>query len=116
MRSQEPQVWREEKPHEEALGSELSRVGERIKSGLGLRHHVVWEASFHCGRCRGLMYRIELRDWGGSKGQDGCDALQCIACGDIIDPVIVKNRRCSEQSPRVRRKTRECRRRVATAL
>lgn len=116
MRSQEPQSWNEEKPREEALGSEVSRIGERIKSGLGLRHHAVWEASFHCGRCRGLMYRIELRDWRGSKGQDGCDALQCIACGDIIDPVIVKNRGCSGQPPMVRRKTREGRRRVAMTL
>lgn len=116
MRSQEPPRRNEEQPCERATGSEVSRVRERIESGLGLRRHVVWEASFHCGRCRGLMYRIELRDWGGSRGQDGCDALQCIACGDIIDPVIVKNRRCSGQSPMVRRKNREGRRRVAMAF
>jgi hypothetical protein len=110
MSSRELQRWNEEKPCEEALGSEGSRIGDQIEPGLGLRHPTAWESSSHCDRCRGLMYRIELRDWGGSKGQDGCAALQCMACGDIIDPVIVKNRRCSGQPPMVRRKTREGRR------
>jgi hypothetical protein len=65
MSSRELQRWNEEKPCEGALGSEMSRVGERRESGLGLQHPTVWESSFHCWRCRGLMYRIELRDLGG---------------------------------------------------
>lgn len=116
MRSQSPQNWNREALRGRTMGVEMPHIPARMESGLSVQGHVVWEASFHCGRCHGLMYRIQLRDWGGSRGQDGCDALQCIVCGDVIDPVIVKNRRDSEQSPMVRRKTRDGRPRVALAL
>ncbi len=69
MRYQNPQCWNGERLREWAMESEVSRVHERIESGLRLRHHVVWEASFHCGRCRGLMHRIELRDRGEVEGK-----------------------------------------------
>lgn len=75
-----------------------------------------WTAAVHCDRCRGLLYRVWLRDWGGGPGQDSGEALQCIACGDIIDPVIVKNRRCSRRLTKVGRLTREEWPRVAIAL
>ena len=45
-----------------------------------------------CHRCQGLMYPFELRDWVGGRGRDPWDAWQCIACGEIVDPVIVNNR------------------------
>jgi len=88
----------------------------RENSGLGSGGRDVWNPSVRCGRCCGLLCRIQLRDWGGSRGQDGCDALQCIACGDIIDPVIVINRRRSSRAAMGCRKTREGRPRVALAL
>jgi hypothetical protein len=47
----------------------------------------------HCERCQGLLYWTELREWDGSRGQDRHGALRCIICGNIIDPVIVGNRR-----------------------
>lgn len=53
------------------------------------------------------MYPIQLRDWGGGRGADSYDALQCIACGDIVDPVIAKNRRCCRQPRAQGRKIRE---------
>lgn len=49
-------------------------------------------AAPHCERCSGLLYWTELREWDGSRGQGHHGALQCIICGNIIDPVIVKNR------------------------
>ena len=116
MKRQEPQRWNEPELQERAVGMEVSRVPARREPGFSLQGPVVWEASLHCERCCGLMYRIQLRDWGGSRGPDGCDALQCIACGDIIDSVIEKNRRGSEQSPMAPRKTREGRPRIALAL
>ncbi len=61
----------------------------------------------HCERCRGLLYWTELREWDGSRGQDGCGALQCIGCGNIIDPVIVKNRRRVEAAAGVSGPVRE---------
>lgn len=116
MRFRSPQHVLKEKPQRRTMRREVSRIRERVESGFGVRRQVVWPASVHCGRCRGLMYRIQLRDWGGGRGQGSCDALQCIVCGDIIDPVIARNRRCSGQPHVVRRKTPEGRRRIARAL
>jgi hypothetical protein len=113
MRSQDPRRWNEEKPCDRSMESDRPHAHERVESGLGARRQVVWPVSVHCGRCRGLMYRIQLRDWGGTRAQDSCDALQCIACGDIIDQVIARNRRCIGQPHAGRRKTREGRPRVA---
>jgi hypothetical protein len=57
-------------------------------------------AAQHCERCSGLLYWTELREWDGSRGQGDHGALQCIICGNIIDPVIVKNRQRSLTSVR----------------
>lgn len=116
MKAQARQGWNRKKPQGRTKRSAVPRAAQRMESDLHLRCLVSWTASIHCGRCRGLMYRIQLRDWGGSRGQDGCDALQCIACGDVIDPVIMKNRRWSAQSAMVRRRAREGRPRFAMAL
>ena len=116
MRFRSPHQVLPEKPHGRIMRRGVSGIRERVGSGLGVRRQVVRPVSFHCGRCRGLMYRIQLRDWGGGRGQSSCDALQCIACGDIVDQVIQRNRRCSGQSRVVRRKTPEGRRRIARAL
>ncbi len=88
----------------QALSEKPHRGTLRPGAGLGARGRVAWPAAVHCGRCRGLMYRIQLRDWGGGRGQGGCDALQCMVCGDIIDPVIARNRRCFGPLTVVRRK------------
>lgn len=115
MKAQERQCWNREKSQGRTKKSEVLYVAQRMESRLQSRCLVTWTASSHCGRCRGLMCRIELRDWGGSRGQDGSDALQCILCGDIIDPVIMRNRRRVMQPPRVGRKA-EGRFRVTMAL
>jgi hypothetical protein len=63
------------------------------------------------------MYRLELRDWGGSRRHDGGHALQCIACGDIVDPVIEENRRgAGRAASSGLRKTRDGRRRFAVIV
>ena len=55
-------------------------VAQLMESWLPLQGRVVWEASFHCGRCRGLMYRIELWDWEGESrtGRSQCAAMYCL--------------------------------------
>jgi|RhiMetdeSRZDD1v2_1073273.scaffolds.fasta_scaffold33166_5 hypothetical protein len=45
-----------------------------------------------CPRCHGLMYATELQDWHGGTGQDHCPAFRCIACGEIVDHLILLNR------------------------
>jgi len=116
MRFQSPQQVLPEKSHGRIMRRGVSGIRERVEPGLGVRRQVVCSTSVHCGRCRGLMYRIQLRGWGGGRGLDGREALQGIACGDIIDQVIAKNRRCSGQPHMVRQRTREGRPRVAMAL
>jgi hypothetical protein len=45
-----------------------------------------------CIRCVGLMikeYYLDLQD---DTGQIGITGLRCTSCGEVIDPVILKNR------------------------
>lgn len=42
-----------------------------------------------CPRCNGLMYAMEMRD---SHAMVRSAGLACILCGDIIDPIITRNR------------------------
>ena len=47
----------------------------------------------NCSRCRGLMRAEEFRDWACGMGTDRFCALRCLVCGEIVDPVILQNRR-----------------------
>ena len=47
----------------------------------------------NCSRCSGLMHAEELRDWHGGMGANWFRALRCLVCGEIVDPVILQNRR-----------------------
>ena len=47
----------------------------------------------NCSRCSGLMHAEEFRDWHSGMGMDQFRALRCLVCGEIVDPVIVQNRR-----------------------
>ena len=45
-----------------------------------------------CMRCGGLMimeYYLDLED---DTGQIGITGLRCTSCGEVIDPVILRNR------------------------
>jgi len=52
-----------------------------------------------CARCAGLIVPEILYE-GGTRVM----ALRCIHCGDVIDPLIVRNRRRVRQSSMVGRK------------
>lgn len=45
-----------------------------------------------CPRCLGLMTKAFLADLEDDTGQFGFWALRCMQCGEIIDPVILRNR------------------------
>jgi RNase P subunit RPR2 len=49
--------------------------------------------AFHCTRCSGLMVPIWLNDVGHDQGSNAIIAWRCIACGEVIDPVIIGHRR-----------------------
>lgn len=46
-----------------------------------------------CWRCRGLMIVESSFDFGGDVGQRDCLTRRCVQCGEVIDPVILQNRR-----------------------
>jgi hypothetical protein len=46
-----------------------------------------------CVRCHGLMVIEQCFDFAGDAGHLDCLARRCVQCGDIIDPVILRNRR-----------------------
>ena len=45
-----------------------------------------------CIRCEGLMVEERLEDFRDDTGQNFFHAWHCIACGEIVDPVILSNR------------------------
>jgi hypothetical protein len=46
-----------------------------------------------CERCGGLMVTERYEDPLGLPGQYECVARRCVQCGEIVDPVILSNRR-----------------------
>lgn len=45
-----------------------------------------------CTRCSGLMVVDHCFDVLGDAGEIDCRVLRCIQCGDVVDPVILRNR------------------------
>jgi len=54
----------------------------------------------HCQRCQSLMVFDRFLDVYGDTGHLWFRGWRCVACGDIVDPVILVNRR--RPAPRVR--------------
>jgi len=49
-----------------------------------------------CWRCRGLMVVMVVEgcfDFAGDGGHVDCLARRCVQCGEVVDPVILQNRR-----------------------
>jgi hypothetical protein len=53
-----------------------------------------------CGRCQGLMVFDRFLDLYGDTGRLWFRGWRCVACGDIVDPVVLRNR--TRPLPRVR--------------
>lgn len=63
-----------------------------------------------CHRCQGLMYPVDPLDSldvlrGGED--DRIRAWRCLSCGDLIDPVIMQNRRRPRKQRDIRRYPRQ---------
>ncbi len=46
----------------------------------------------HCPRCAGLMFLTWFYDLRDDTGTIAFDAWRCIACGEVLDSMIEKNR------------------------
>jgi hypothetical protein len=56
-----------------------------------------------CMRCGGFMVNEVSMDLMGSTGELDCVTRRCVQCGDIVDPVILRNRRIRQEPPTVQR-------------
>lgn len=45
-----------------------------------------------CTRCDGLMIKEYYMDLEDDSGQIGITGMRCTSCGEVIDPVILRNR------------------------
>lgn len=46
----------------------------------------------NCDRCGGLLVVDHYVDLLDDQGRQSCSAMRCLQCGDLVDPVILKNR------------------------
>lgn len=46
-----------------------------------------------CPRCEGMMVQSSFLDLEDDTGQHEFWALRCVQCGNIVDPLIMKNQR-----------------------
>ena len=45
-----------------------------------------------CSRCGGLMVQDFCTDFLNTTGEFDCSIARCVQCGDVVDPVIQRNR------------------------
>ncbi len=45
-----------------------------------------------CQRCGGFLVDEVCMDLGNSTGELDCLTKRCVQCGDLVDPVILRNR------------------------
>lgn len=50
------------------------------------------QPSSACRRCGGMLVNEQCIDLAGSEGGARFCATRCVQCGDLIDPVILRNR------------------------
>ncbi|HSA61783.1 MAG TPA: hypothetical protein VLE03_06050 [Nitrospiraceae bacterium] len=55
-----------------------------------------------CARCGGLMVSDFCMDLLNSTGELEFAARRCVQCGEVVDPVIQRNRRLRQESMAVR--------------
>ena len=55
-----------------------------------------------CTRCGGLLVSDVCMDLLSSTGELEFAARRCVQCGEVVDPVIQRNRRIGQQSMTVR--------------
>ena len=51
-----------------------------------------------CGRCGGLLVSDFCMDLLSDSGELNFAPQRCVQCGDLVDPVILQNRRLQQES------------------
>lgn len=80
---------------EQELGGAMATRGT-VKEMAGLQEQSQFRAFLQgstCVRCGGLMVAEFCMDLLNSNGELDCPVVRCVQCGDVVDPVIQRNRR-----------------------
>ncbi|RPH80796.1 MAG: hypothetical protein EHM80_04285 [Nitrospiraceae bacterium] len=65
-----------------------------------LANHTVSSAAQHestCNRCGGLLVNDSYIDLLNNVGESKFAAKRCVQCGEVVDPVILRNRRLGQE-------------------
>lgn len=67
-----------------------SKKGGMLKGELRFPETIA--ISNRCGRCGGIFVVENCLDVRDDTGQMRFEAMRCVQCGDVLDPLIMKNR------------------------
>ncbi len=74
----------------------MKKLPDDIISLIEKTNPVPTEQGFHapesCSRCGGLMVTTDCLDVLSDSDEINCRVSRCIQCGDLVDPVILRNR------------------------
>ncbi|GJL56823.1 MAG: hypothetical protein NPIRA02_39550 [Nitrospirales bacterium] len=70
----------------------------------------------HCHRCGGLMIHDHCLDMKSDSGEVEVKVLRCCTCGELIDPIILRNRLRDEEGGKACGATSEHLRRFSDAV
>lgn len=85
----------------------MARAGQKTNIGQ-IRNQSDWSSALLrsiCLRCGGLMVKEFSLDLMNSSSELECATRRCVQCGDILDPVILRNRGTRQESMTVQRAT-----------
>jgi uncharacterized Zn finger protein len=80
--------------------AEQKETVSQIKSQSALSLALIHSS---CLRCGGFMVKEVSMDLLNSTGELECVTTRCVQCGDILDPVILRNRSIRQQPMTVQR-------------
>ena len=77
----------------------MARAEQKAKIGELLSHSDFSSVLLQlvCLRCGGLMVKEVSMDLWNSTSELECATRRCVQCGDIVDPVILRNRRIRQE-------------------
>jgi len=83
----------------------MAMTAERARGGIQSQDQTTSSAVPHesmCSRCGGLMVSDFCMDVLNGTGELEFAAKRCVQCGEVVDPVIQRNRRLRQESVNVR--------------
>jgi hypothetical protein len=73
----------------------MARALEQETKAAQPRNHTIPSEASHkstCARCGGLMVNDSYMDLLNNVGESKFAAQRCVQCGEVVDPVILRNR------------------------